>query len=84
MKRSIALLLAISLLASLCACGGQPQEPPEDPAPAVSAPAVTEDPNLGHYWTAWTWGLTANGWNCSLREKPCSFWEAKPMRPAGP
>ena len=49
MKRSIALLLAISLLASLCACGGQPQEPPEDPAPAVSAPEVTEDPNLGHY-----------------------------------
>lgn len=48
MKRLTALCLALVLLASLPACGSQPQETPPAPEPEESV-LVTDDPNLGRY-----------------------------------
>lgn len=44
MKRMTTLCLVLVLLFSLCACGGQTQEPPEEPPVEVQT-----DPNLGRY-----------------------------------
>lgn len=48
MKKSLALLLALVMVFSFCACGEQPAEKAAD-APAAEAPAAEENPLAGTY-----------------------------------
>ena len=49
MKKSCALLLVLTMLFGLCACGKTPDEPPTDPdADDTTAPVVTETDAAPH------------------------------------